>query len=730
MSRILVVAEKPSVARDIAKTLGVTQKGNGCLMGEKYVVSWAIGHLVTLAEPEEYDEKLKKWSFVSLPILPEKMELKAIKSTRSQLKILHQWMNDKEIESIVCATDSGREGELIFRYIYNITKCKKPFQRLWISSMTEQAIKEGFANLKDSEAYDTLYHSAKCRSEADWLVGMNATRAYTLRYNVLLSIGRVQTPTLALIVEKQKEIDAFITKPYFEVQTDFGGFQGFWIDEKDETKIENEEKAKEITQKVDGENAIVTKVEKEEKRILPPLLYDLTELQRECNRRFGYSAKKTLDIAQELYEKRKMITYPRTDSRYLSDDMKNKVQNTMKRLAELETFQEFAKPLLLENKLSFSKRMIDNTKVTDHHAIIPTDVRLRLDSLTEDEKNVFLLVASRLISVFYPNYRYEVTKAFFGCHEERFLSKGMVILQEGWQEIEKKLFPPKEKKEKTNDEQKLPPLAQGEAYPIIEAKVLKKKTTPPKPYTESSLLSAMENAGRFVEDESLKEQMKDSGLGTPATRAAIIERLLSVGYITRKGKNLIPTEKGKQLIQVVPEELRSPQTTGKWEKGLSSIAKGKMEEQRFMESIKRYVKFLVEDAARRKTEVVFPQEAKKGPRKGGKTLGKCPVCKDGDVLENRKAFFCSNWKTGCKFSAWKDSLSPYGIELNEKIMQLLLKDGKIPQVSATLPQTGDKGKATMIFSADGKGRIELMDFTRSQTIEEENLTQANEGENN
>ncbi|KXL53182.1 DNA topoisomerase 3 [Anaerotignum neopropionicum] len=728
MGRILVVAEKPSVARDIAKTLGITQKGEGCLMGERYVVSWAIGHLVTLAEPEEYNEKFKKWSFASLPILPEKMELKAIKNTRTQLKILHQWMNNKEIDSIVCATDSGREGELIFRYIYNITKCKKPFQRLWISSMTEQAIKDGFANLKDGAAYDLLYHSAKCRSEADWLVGMNATRAYTLRYDVLLSIGRVQTPTLALIVEKQKEIDAFVTKPYFEVQGDFGGFYGFWIDDEADTKIENEEKATVITQKVEGQNAVVTKVEKEEKRILPAQLYDLTELQRECNRRFGYSAKKTLDTAQGLYEKRKLITYPRTDSRYLSEDMKGKVQSTMKRLAELESFQEFAKPLLTDNGLSFSKRIIDNTKVTDHHAIIPTDVRLRLDSLTQEELNVFLLVASRFISVFYPNYRYEVTKAFFSCEDERFLSKGTVVLQEGWQEIEKKLIPGKEKKEKTNDEQKLPPLSEGEVYLILEAKVLKKKTTPPKPYTESSLLSAMENAGRFVEDETLKEQMKDSGLGTPATRAAIIERLLAVGYITRKGKNLIPTEKGKQLIQVVPEALRSPQTTAKWEKGLSSIAKGKMEEQRFMESIKRYVSFLVEDAARRKTEVVFPEEEKKGSRKGGKTLGKCPVCKDGDVLENRKAFFCSKWKTGCKFTVWKDSLSPYGIALTEKMMQQLLKDGKIPDVSVALPQTGDKGKAALIFSADGKGRIELMDFTRNLKIEE-NITQANEGEN-
>lgn len=728
MGRILVVAEKPSVARDIAKTLGAGQKGDGCLLGEKYVVSWAIGHLVTLAEPEEYGEKFKKWSFSSLPIIPEEMELKAIKNTRSQLKILHKWMNDKEISSIICATDSGREGELIFRYIYEITKCKKPFQRLWISSMTEQAIKEGFANLKDGTAYDLLYHSAKCRSEADWLVGMNATRAYTLRYHVLLSIGRVQTPTLALIVDKQKEINAFVSRDYYEIQTVFDGFHGFWIDEEEQTKIESESIAKKISEKINEQNALVTKVEKEEKRIPAPLLYDLTELQRECNRKFGYSAKKTLDIAQSLYEKRKMITYPRTDSRYLSDDMKGKVQNTMKRLGETQPFEEFATPLVNGVKLSFTKRIIDNSKVTDHHAIIPTDVRPRLDSLAEEEKNVFLLVAARFISAFYPHYRYEVTKAYFTCQEERLLSKGTVFLEDGWQGVERKIVPAKGKKEKGNEEQKLPPLLEGELHKIAEAKVLKKKTTPPKAYTESSLLSAMENAGRFVEDETLKEQMKDSGLGTPATRAAIIERLLSVGYITRKGKNLIPTEKGMQLIQVVPEELRSPQTTGKWEKGLSSIAKGNMEEERFMASIKRYVSFLVEDAIKRKTDIVFPEEEKKGIKKGGKSLGKCPICKDGDVLENSKAYFCGKWKSGCKFTVWKDSLTPYGIELNSKIMQKLLKDEKIPDVSVSLPQTGEKGKSTMILSADGRGRIELMDFTRDEIIQGEEISQANEGE--
>ncbi|MBR4015697.1 MAG: DNA topoisomerase III [Anaerotignum sp.] len=715
MGKILVIAEKPSVARDIAKVLKANQKGEGCLLGEEYVVSWAVGHLVTLAEPQEYDEKYKKWSFSALPILPEQMKLKAIPKTRSQLKILNHWMKSDEIDSIICATDSGREGELIFRYIYEITKCKKTFRRLWISSMTEEAIKEGFASLKDGSAYDLLYRSAKCRSEADWLVGMNASRAYTLRYNVLLSIGRVQTPTLALIVQRQKEIDAFVAEEYFEVQGDFGGYTGMWIDEKEQTRIPKEDIAKEIAAKVTGKTALIQQVEKEEKKVPPPLLYDLTELQRDCNRKFGFSAKKTLDIAQELYEKRKMITYPRTDSRYLSEDMKGKVQNTMKRLEGVSEYTPFAKALLEENGLTFTKRIIDNAKVTDHHAIIPTDGRLPLESLTEDEKKVFSLVAARFLSVFYPHYRYEVTKVYAEAEKERFLSKGTVVLAEGWRAVEKALTPaPRKKKNAKEEEQTLPPLQEGEERKLVKAKILQKKTMPPNPYTESSLLSAMENAGRFVEDEALKEQMKDSGLGTPATRAAIIERLLTVGYIVRKGKNLMPTEKGQKLIEVIPDEMRSPQTTGKWEKGLSSIAKGNMSEERFMGSIRRYVQFLVNDAASgRRADVVFPEDQIRGKKRKTNAFGKCPLCGK-DILENTKAFYCAGWKNGCKFSMWKESLSTYGIQLDGGLVKKLLKEGKTDRLPMFLPQTGERGTAILTFKPEKGGLIEVLDFTREE----------------
>lgn len=712
MGKRLVIAEKPSVARDIAKVLKANQKGDGCLIGEKYVISWAVGHLVTLAEPEDYDEKYKKWNFSALPILPDEMKLKAIQQTRSQLKILHKWMNSEEIDSLICATDSGREGELIFRYIYDITKCRKPFERLWISSMTEEAIREGFATLKDGREYDLLYSSAKCRSEADWLVGMNATRAYTLRYDALLSIGRVQTPTLALIVNKQKEIDAFVAEDYFEVQADFGGYTGMWIDKEEHTRIEKEEKAKEIVAKVSGKQATITKVEKEEKKTPPPLLYDLTELQRDCNKKFGFSAKKTLDIAQNLYEKRKMITYPRTDSRYLSDDMRGKVHHTLRRLHELEEYQPYTQPL--SGNISFSKRIIDNSKVTDHHAIIPTDGKLRVDSLTEEEKKVFSLVAARFIAVFYPYYRYETTKVYAEAEEEHFLSKGTVVLEEGWQAVEKALVPAlvSKKKKKDEEEQKLPALMEGEQRKIEKVVVQKKKTKAPTPYTESSLLSAMENAGRFVEDEALKEQMKDSGLGTPATRAAIIERLLTVGYIVRKGKNLVPTEKGMKLIEVVPIEMSSPQTTGKWEKGLSSISKGNMTEEKFMASIRRYVQFLIQDAASgRRADVVFPEEQIRGKKRKNNAFGKCPLC-GRDILENTKSFYCAGWKHGCKFSLWKDSLTSYGLTLDGGMVKLLLKNGKTERMPVSLPQTGEKGTAVLILNKDKGGQIEIMDFTR------------------
>lgn len=716
MDKILVIAEKPSVARDIARVLKCNKKGDGCLIGDEYIVSWAVGHLVCLADPEDYNKELKKWSSNTLPIIPENIKLKAIKQTQSQLKILKELVKNDEIKSLICATDSGREGELIFRYIYNILKCKKPFKRLWISSMTDTAIKEGFKNLKEGTEYDNLYLSAKCRSEADWLVGINATRAYTISYNTLLSIGRVQTPTLSIIVERQKEIDNFDAKPYHEIKAYYEGFWGIWFNKDDKvTKIFDEDNAKQILEKIKDKDGKVINIEDEEKKQPAPLLYDLTELQRDCNKKFGYSAKKTLSIVQSLYETRKMVTYPRTDSRYLSDDMIPKISSTLKKLSFVQEYKKFAEIIIGLEKLPISKRIIDNSKVTDHHAIIPTESNFKIDSLNPEEKNVFNLIAIRFMSVFYPNYIYSIKKVTVDIENEFFLSKGTTIIQKGWAELYSELDKSKEKKNKTEenqDEQTLPPVTVGDNLKVINTEILNKKTQPPKHYTEASLLSAMENAGRFVEDEAIKEQMKDSGLGTPATRAAIIERLISVNYIERKGKALIPTEKGIKLIEIAPTELKSPQTTGKWERGLSQISKGNMSEQRFMDSIKRYVHFLVKDSRNIKKDVVFKAENNNFKPKS-KPIGNCPICNEGAIYENSKSFYCSKWKSGCKFTIWKNSLDVYGNVMDNKIASELIKNKKVDNIEITLPQTNERGKATLVLNKDVKTMFEVMNFTRN-----------------
>ncbi len=698
MSKTLVIAEKPSVARDIAKVLKCTGKGDGFLYSEKFVVSWAIGHLVSLAEPEEYDVRFKRWTADSLPIVPQEIKLVPISKTKKQLTILRKLMNDKEISELVCATDSGREGELIFRYIYNICKCKKPFKRLWISSMTDEAISNGFKGLKDGAEYDNLYMSAKCRSEADWLVGINASRAYTIKYNALISIGRVQTPTLAILVEKQKEINAFVSKDYWEVVADFSEFKGTWFDrETNESKLFDLNRAEKIVAKVKGQSGIVDKIENEEKRQASPLLYDLTDLQRDCNRRFGFSAKKTLEVAQSLYEKRKAITYPRTDSRYLTEDMVAKLPKVMEKLygKAYDLFLDYLKSL---PKLPINKRIVDGSKVSDHHAIIPTEVRVNTSSFSADEWKVYDLVVRRFLAVFYPQYVYNVTKIISVVCGESFLTKGSTIIKLGYMELYKDID--KEAGKKGEDEEDvLPNVSEGQAVNVSEAHAVAKKTKPPKPYSEATLLSAMENAGRFVDDEALKEQLKESGLGTPATRAAIIERLLQVGYVERKGKSLIPTEKGMTLIEVVPVELKSPETTGKWEKGLSSIAKGKMNNNKFMESIIRYVHFLVGASANAPLDVVFPVEERRKGKVGDRrsaALGKCPLCEDGEVFENTKAFFCSEWKSGCGFTIWKNSLERNGIVLNSQIIKKLLKGSSI--------QIEDKGKYTLVVRS-GKAEI-------------------------
>lgn len=678
---ILVIAEKPSVAKDIAKVLQCTKRSNGYFYNEKYIISWAIGHLVTLKEPDEYNKEFKKWKMEMLPIMPEVIKTKPIKNTLAQFEMLKYLMDLESVTELICATDSGREGELIFRYIYELTKCKKPFKRLWISSMTNEAIKKGFQNLKDGKEYDNLYLCAKCRSEADWLVGINATRVFSIKFNALLSVGRVQTPTLSIIVNRYLEVQNFICENYFEINVIFNTsnkeeYKGLYINEKGISKIneKDKQKADEIIKMIKGESGKITKIQNEEKKIPPPLLYDLTELQRECNRKYGYSAQKTLSLAQDLYEKRKLITYPRTDSRYLSTDMKNSLKFIMQKLECIEIYEPFIKEI---NGLKTTKRIIDDTKITDHHAIIPTNSKLNINGLSIDEKNVFDLIARRFIAVFYPPYITSTTKIITSIVNYDFITKGTTIIDKGFTVLNI-VF------EKSKKEEILPNVQKEEIVQNKLAKIINKKTSPPALYNEATLLSTMENAGRLVDNEEIKESLKESGLGTPATRASIIERLIEVSYITRQKKSLVPTQKGINLIEIVPEHLKSPETTGRWEKGLTSIAKGNMEYDKFMQSIKKYVDFIIEYAKKNKTNIVFENKNydkfKKSSRyKAMAKFGKCTLC-NGDILENSKSFYCSNWNNGCKFSIWKNALERYNIFLHGQYIEELLKTNKIDNI--------------------------------------------------
>lgn len=693
MGRILIVAEKPSVARDIARVLGVGGRENGFLSGDRYVVTWAIGHLVSLKEPEELDERFKRWRASDLPILPEKMELKVLPKTRSQFSTVKKLMNSREIDSIICATDSGREGELIFRYIYEMAGCQKPFERLWISSMTDEAIRAGFDNLKPGAHYDALYQSARCRSEADWLVGMNASRAFTLRYNVLLSVGRVQTPTLQMLVKRRKEIDAFLPEPFYTVQADFGDYQGTWFDpaRDGDKRIPQEQRAQAIAGKVKGQIARVKSVQSEEKRELPPQLYDLTTLQREASSMLGFTADKTLKTAQALYEKHKLITYPRTDSRYLSHDMGSSVKKALLSLSQPHA--ALAAPLLSQ-PIPQPKRIFDDAKLTDHHAIIPTGRKVNASALSSDEMKLFDLVARRLIAAFYPPYVYNATKVVTQSAGENFLSTGTVVLQEGFKQVYRDLQP--SKKAKSAEESALPPLAQGDERVVKKASVKKDQTKPPKEHTDASLLSEMEHAGRRIEDEALREQMKGCSLGTPATRAAMIERLIAVGYARRKGRVIMATEKGVRLIEAVPPEIASPETTGKWEQALEEIAQGKGDNEQFMAGIRRLAGFLTQYASQNAPEVAFEREENRGKGKKqslSKPIGvSCPLCKEGQITESAKAFGCSRWREGCRFTIWKDCVSKIGgPEINEKLVKALLES-----------QTGDlRGSSGVLHFHDG-----------------------------
>lgn len=621
----LIVAEKPSVARDIARVLGVKERGEGYLYGEEWVITWALGHLVSLCEPGEVDERWKKWSMAELPMLPEDIPLKALPESKKQYEVVRKLLCSKKIDSVVCATDSAREGELIFRNIYQLSGCTKPVERLWISSMTDAAIRAGFEHLRPAAEYDALYESARCRSVADWLVGMNASRAYSLRYNAHLSIGRVQTPTLNLIVKRDLEIENFVPEEYWEVRAHFGDYEGLWVNpDTKETRANTRELAERVKAETNKREGEVVESETERKRVPPPQLFDLTSLQREANQKFGYSADRTLKLAQALYERHKLLTYPRTDSRYLSDDMFPKVHATLSKLPEPYASLVAAPEM---NAGMHSKRFYDNTKISDHHAIVPTEKVPNLASLAPDERNVYDLAVRRLIAAHYPAYEYDAARIVTRVNGHEFKSTGSTPVREGWRAV---LGSEKPKK----GEAELPKLAPGERRTAQKVEIKSAKTKPPQRHNDASILKMMENAGREIEDEALREQMKDSGLGTPATRASMIERLIQVGYAKRSGKTIVSTEKGRKLIAIVPEQIASAATTGKWEKALSAMAgyddpalRG-AKSARFLQGIHKFSIFLVDAAKSASPTVRFENEfpaRRSAKRPASKSAAKTPA---------------------------------------------------------------------------------------------------------
>ena len=608
MGKILVLAEKPSVGRDLAKVLNCSQGGNGCLIGSKYIVTWALGHLVTLADPEVYGDQYKTWSLETLPMLPKKMELVVIKETSKQFGIVKSLLKRPDVDELVIATDAGREGELVARWIIIKSGFSKPIKRLWISSQTDKSIKDGFSNLKPGREYENLYMSAQCRAEADWLIGLNVTRALTCKHNAQLSAGRVQTPTLAMIVERENEIRRFVPKDYWTVSADINGYSIRWQDkDSGQTRLFSKQKAEEILYKTQGREGTIIDIKKEAKQEMPPLAYDLTELQRDANRRYGYSAKQTLGIMQKLYEVHKIVTYPRTDSRYITEDIVPTLPERLRSIS-IGPYAEAARAVL-RSRIKVTKRFVDNSKVTDHHAIIPTEQYVNLNALDREERSIYDLIVKRFIAVLSPSFEYEQTTIKVDINGELFDAKGKVVKSKGWKAVydgsanigstggtEQPGIGHDTSDASSDDDQdqNLPELKKGDKLKPGSVYLVNGKTKPPARYTEATLLTAMEHPGKFIENDALREAMdKTGGLGTPATRADIIEKLFNSFYIERRGKDIHPTSKGIQLIDMAPGELKSPELTAKWEQRLSAISIGKENPREFVNEMKNYAAKLV-----------------------------------------------------------------------------------------------------------------------------------------
>ena len=593
----LVIAEKPSVARDIARVLGCSKKQDGYLEGSAYVVTWALGHLVTLADPEEYDKRYVKWDLTTLPMLPEEMQLVVIKETSRQFRTVKQQLFRKDIGTIVIATDAGREGELVARWILEKAECRKPIKRLWISSVTDKAIREGFAHLRDGREYNNLYAAAVARAEADWLVGINATRALTCKYNAQLSCGRVQTPTLAMIAKREEEIKHFRPREYYGIQVSAGKVRWSFRDGKSGSLTTfQKERAEEILRKVTGKSMTVCSVEKSAKKTFAPGLYDLTELQRDASRRFGFSAKETLNIMQRLYETHKVLTYPRTDSRYIGKDVAETIRERLK-VCAVGPYRKIAGALITK-PIRTNKSFVDDAKVSDHHAIIPTEQFVDLAHMTNEERKIYDLVVRRFLAVLYPPFEYEETTLKGEAAGELFTAKGKIVKSSGWKEAYETGAEDFEEEESENElkDQKLPDLKKGEILKIEQAVMTAGKTKPPAPFNEATLLSAMENPVKYMESydaQKAKTLGETGGLGTVATRADIIDKLFHSFLMEKRGKDIFITSKARQLLSLVPEDLKKPELTAEWEMKLSRIAKGGLKKENFLSGIREYTKELV-----------------------------------------------------------------------------------------------------------------------------------------
>lgn len=637
MAKTLVLTEKPSVAKDIARVLGCKRSGNGCIVGDKYIVTWALGHLVTLADPEAYDDKYKSWRMEDLPMLPGRMKLVVIGQTSKQFKAVSSLLSSAEVSDIVIATDAGREGELVARWIIQKANCRKPMRRLWISSQTDKAIKEGFASLKPSSQYDNLYRSAQCRAEADWLVGLNVTRALTCKHNAQLSAGRVQTPTLAMIVRREEDILRFRPKDYFTVKADFGEYTALYKDGKGQARFADAAAAKEVADSVRGKRGVLSEVKKVYRFKAPPAAYDLTELQRDANKKYGYSAKQTLSLMQSLYETHKLLTYPRTDSRYITKDVAATLPERLRAIA-IGPYKDAASAVLRSKPIQ-TKYIVNDAKVTDHHAIIPTEQYVDLNKLSREERHIYDLVVRRFIAVLSAPFEYDEVQVKITVGRYNFYTKGQSVKSAGWKALyDSSLADDDDDSEPDLAAQRLPALSQGAAAAVKEVRVCAGKTSPPARYTEATLLTAMENPASQVEDGRLRDALKTAGgLGTPATRADIIEKLFNSFYIERRGREIFPTSKGRQLIGIVPPDLKSAELTAKWEQQLSLIAEGKANDRKFIEEMRGYASSLVQAVKSSTAEYKHDNITREPCPQCGKYLlevngkkGKMLVCQDRD----------------------------------------------------------------------------------------------------